>query len=204
MRDLLIVLTLVLIPLSTIANGDVIQSARMTSETSTATPEKCEGQTPVSIVGRWQHNPIRTENEQQARKLGIDVLPEQTVYPTADSLEMLITSNSFITRGADLFEVETSYRVIGGSSGRFIMEPYDEQGVGDTFELSLVLCGLRVSSPPNNCSTEFCKRKQYEVFEQIAKKAGISAKELKRMSDEVPSTQHPPQYYRLVKDQPAK
>ncbi len=165
--------------------------------------QACDGTLPTSIVGRWRYDAVRTQAAmaQANGELGIapaTITPAPEPQPAVDAVPGLtITNSALVSEMPNLFRIETSYRIVGGSANRYLIELFDEQGAGETLTLTLIPCGLTTTAIPH-CNTKLCERKRDEVLQQLADKSGMSLEDMKQASQTTPTSTPLVIYYRWV------
>ncbi len=189
-----LITTLLILAFCSVAIADV-EGFEALAPDNPAVLGKCDGTIPNSIIGRWQVDFIRTENERTLT--GVEESPNNNQSVSNGASVMTITENSMISQVANVFDIEVPYRLIGGSANRYLVEPYDELGAGDAISLTLIPCGMKLEGVVG-CDTGHCKRVLAKVYAQIAEKMGISREQLEA-SAEMSATEQPGStYYRLL------
>lgn len=189
-----LITTLLILAFCSVAIADV-EGFEALAPDNPAVLGKCDGTIPNSIIGRWQVDFIRTENERTLT--GGEESPNNNQSVSNGASVMTITENSMISQVANVFEIEVPYRLIGGSANRFLVELYDELGAGDPFSLTLIPCGMKLEGVVA-CDTGHCKRMLAKVYAQIAEKMGVSREVLETGAEASLSVQPTSTYYRLL------
>jgi len=125
----------------------------------------CDNEHPKGIVGVWRQDFIGITNADKDSFTSTFSLGTNSSSTQTNTL-LTINEDTFTYHLPVIGEISRSYKIIGGSSNRYVVELSDREGATLISTIEAVLCGLAVEQR-SPCHAEFCINTLKEITERI-------------------------------------